>query len=174
MTHNGEDPPHPPISMLAVCSRTSSRAKRAFISQRLSPPKNPATLKFGVRGGLVWQCPLGGCALISQTPVVLPGRKSGFRAGFRPDSSRERLKIGRPAGRRNQTYTRRFVLSAQTLCRSVTRAVTLTRKLRKKTVASAWPRLSRCTKRADATRIICLGASLLVFGCVKKHGANHT
>ena len=106
--------------------------------------------------------------------IVLPGRKSGFRAGFRPDSSRERLKIGRPAGRRNQTYTRRFVLSAQTLCRSVTRAVTLTRKLRKKTVASAWPRLSRCTKRADATRIICLGASLLVFGCVKKHGANHT
>jgi hypothetical protein len=53
MTHNGEDPPHPPISMLAVCSRTSSRAKCAFISQRLSPPKNPATLKFGMRGG-VW------------------------------------------------------------------------------------------------------------------------
>ena len=51
MTHNGEDPPHPPISMLAVCSRTSSRAKCAFISQRLSPPKNPATLKFGMRGG---------------------------------------------------------------------------------------------------------------------------
>ena len=53
MTHNGEDPPHPPISMLAVCSRTSSRAKCAFISQRLSPPKNPATLKFGMWGG-VW------------------------------------------------------------------------------------------------------------------------
>jgi hypothetical protein len=51
MTHNGEDPPHPPVSMLAVCSRTSSRAKCAFISQRLSPPKNPATLKFGMRGG---------------------------------------------------------------------------------------------------------------------------
>jgi hypothetical protein len=29
---------------------------------------------------------------------VLPGRKSGFRAGFRPDSSRESLKIGPPAG----------------------------------------------------------------------------
>ena len=53
MTHNGEDPPHPPVSMLAVCSRTSSRAKCAFISQRLSPPKNPATLKSRMRGG-VW------------------------------------------------------------------------------------------------------------------------
>ena len=31
--------------------------------------------------------------------IVLPGRKSGFRAGFRPDSSRESIKIGPPAGR---------------------------------------------------------------------------
>jgi hypothetical protein len=31
--------------------------------------------------------------------IMLPGRKSGFRAGFRPDSDRENLKIG-PAGRR--------------------------------------------------------------------------
>jgi hypothetical protein len=30
--------------------------------------------------------------------IVLPGRKVGFRAGFRPDSSREILKIGPPAG----------------------------------------------------------------------------
>ncbi len=30
--------------------------------------------------------------------IVLSGRKSGFRAGFRPDSSRESLKIGPPAG----------------------------------------------------------------------------
>ena len=30
---------------------------------------------------------------------MLPGRKPGFRAGFRPDSNRENLKIGRPAGR---------------------------------------------------------------------------
>ena len=51
MTHNGEDPPHPPVSMLAVCSRTSSRARCAFISHSLSPPKNPATLKFGMWGG---------------------------------------------------------------------------------------------------------------------------
>ncbi len=32
--------------------------------------------------------------------VVLPGRKSGFRAGCRPDSNRESLKIGPAAGRR--------------------------------------------------------------------------
>ena len=32
--------------------------------------------------------------------IMLPGRKSGFRAGFRPDSNRESLKIGPPAGRR--------------------------------------------------------------------------
>ena len=32
--------------------------------------------------------------------IVLPGRKSGFRAGFRPDSSRGNLKIGPPAGLR--------------------------------------------------------------------------
>ena len=32
--------------------------------------------------------------------IVPPGRKSVFRAGFRPDSDRENLKIGTPAGRR--------------------------------------------------------------------------
>jgi len=32
--------------------------------------------------------------------IVPPGRKSVFRAGFRPDSDRESLKIGTPAGRR--------------------------------------------------------------------------
>ncbi len=32
--------------------------------------------------------------------IVLPGRKSGFRAGFWPDSYRESLKIGLPAGLR--------------------------------------------------------------------------
>ena len=31
---------------------------------------------------------------------MLPGRKSGFRGGFRPDSNRENLKIGPPAGRK--------------------------------------------------------------------------
>jgi hypothetical protein len=31
--------------------------------------------------------------------IMLPGRKSGFRAGFQPDSSRESFRIG-PAGRR--------------------------------------------------------------------------
>ncbi len=30
--------------------------------------------------------------------VELPDRKSGFRAGFRPDSNRESLNIGPPAG----------------------------------------------------------------------------
>ncbi len=41
-------------------------------------------------------------AFISQTPVVPPGRKSDFRAGFRPDSNREivtstlRPAFGRP------------------------------------------------------------------------------
>ena len=30
--------------------------------------------------------------------IVLPGRKSSFRAGFRPDSSRESIDIGPPAG----------------------------------------------------------------------------
>ncbi len=30
--------------------------------------------------------------------IVLPGREAGFRVGFRPDSSRESLKIGPPAG----------------------------------------------------------------------------
>jgi hypothetical protein len=39
-------------------------------------------------------------AFISQTPVVLPVQKSGFRAGFRPDANRENLKIGPPAGLR--------------------------------------------------------------------------
>ena len=32
--------------------------------------------------------------------IVPPGRKSVFRAGFRPDSDRESFKIGTPAGRR--------------------------------------------------------------------------
>ena len=32
--------------------------------------------------------------------IVLPGRQSGVRLGFRPDSSRENLKISTPAGRR--------------------------------------------------------------------------
>ena len=32
--------------------------------------------------------------------IVLPGRKSGFRAGFRLDSNRENIKIGPPAGLR--------------------------------------------------------------------------
>ncbi len=32
--------------------------------------------------------------------IMLPGRKSGFRAGFRPDYNRENLKIGSPAGLR--------------------------------------------------------------------------
>ncbi len=31
--------------------------------------------------------------------IVFPGRRSGFRAGFRPDSNRKNLKIGPPAGR---------------------------------------------------------------------------
>ncbi len=39
-------------------------------------------------------------AFISQTPVVLPARKSGFRGGFRLESSRESFKIGPPAGLR--------------------------------------------------------------------------
>ncbi len=32
--------------------------------------------------------------------IVFPGRKSGFRAAIRPDSSRESVKIGSPAGLR--------------------------------------------------------------------------
>ena len=32
--------------------------------------------------------------------IVLPGRKSGFRAGFRPDSIRESIEISPSAGRR--------------------------------------------------------------------------
>ena len=32
--------------------------------------------------------------------IGLPGRKSGFRAGFRPDSIRESLKLGPPVGLR--------------------------------------------------------------------------
>ncbi len=32
--------------------------------------------------------------------IVLPSRKAGFRAGFRPDSTQEHRKIGPPAGRR--------------------------------------------------------------------------
>ncbi len=35
-----------------------------------------------------------GCAL------VLPGQKSGFRAGFRPESVCENIRIGPPAGGR--------------------------------------------------------------------------
>ncbi len=45
--------------MLAACSRAASRAKCAFISQRQSHPKNPATLKFGVRGSLEKAVSLG-------------------------------------------------------------------------------------------------------------------
>ena len=39
-----------------------------------------------------------GCrwAFTSQTPVVLPGWNSGVRAGFRPDSFKENIKIGPP------------------------------------------------------------------------------
>ncbi len=42
--------------------------------------------------------------------IVLLGRKSGFRAGFRPDSSLESLIIGPPAGRRAdvEDFTRRI------------------------------------------------------------------
>ncbi len=32
--------------------------------------------------------------------IGFPGRKLGFRAGFRPDSNREDIRIGPPAGRR--------------------------------------------------------------------------
>ncbi len=32
--------------------------------------------------------------------IVLPGRKSGFRAGCRPETSRENIEIGPPVGRR--------------------------------------------------------------------------
>ncbi len=32
--------------------------------------------------------------------IVLPGRKSSYRAGFRPDHSRETFKIGPPTGPR--------------------------------------------------------------------------
>ncbi len=32
--------------------------------------------------------------------IMLPGRKSNFRAGFRPDSKRESVKIGPPGGLR--------------------------------------------------------------------------
>ncbi len=32
--------------------------------------------------------------------IIRPGRKSGFRAGFRPDSARESIEIGPPAGQR--------------------------------------------------------------------------
>ncbi len=38
---------------------------------------------------------LGGTLLYA---LMLPGRKSGFGAGFRPVSSRESLQIGPPAG----------------------------------------------------------------------------
>ncbi len=34
----------------------------------------------------------------SRLCIMFPGRKSGFRAGFRPDSNRESLEIGPPAG----------------------------------------------------------------------------
>ncbi len=39
-------------------------------------------------------------AFISQTPVMLPDRRSAFRAGLRPDSNREALNIRSPAGLR--------------------------------------------------------------------------
>ncbi len=39
-------------------------------------------------------------ACTSCCAIMLPGRKSGFRVGYGPDSNREALKIGPPAGRR--------------------------------------------------------------------------
>ena len=38
--------------------------------------------------------------------IVLPAWKAGFRARFRPDSSRESFKIGHPAGRKSDPETK--------------------------------------------------------------------
>ncbi len=50
-------------------------------------------------------CPIAGVPGIADSytlcyALVLPGRKSGFRAGFRPDSMLEDIKIGPSVGRR--------------------------------------------------------------------------
>ncbi len=60
---------------------------------------------WGPRCRYVYKCSI--CSVQCNVPcrtigyaIALPGRKSGFRAGFRPDSSRGGLKISPPAGLR--------------------------------------------------------------------------
>ncbi len=68
----------------------------------------PLELSRGESGGAGRAAELPGCYLeewrvVSPTlcyTIVLPGRKSTFRVGCRPGSSRESLKISPPAGRR--------------------------------------------------------------------------
>ena len=65
-------------------------------TSRRSPVRSTGSLLIVKRAvGRIQNCaPTLGYALL------LPGRKSGFRAGFKPDSNRESVKIGPPAGRR--------------------------------------------------------------------------
>ncbi len=72
-----------------------------------APPRPPKILKSSrIPHGRLHSCPTDPPAKttdprpdhhVSVTlcyAIVLPGRKSGFRAGFRPDSTRENIKIG--------------------------------------------------------------------------------
>ena len=57
--------------MLAVCSRTSSRAKCAFISQRLSPPQKPGNIEIRDAGGSGLATSLGRmCVYFANTGIA--------------------------------------------------------------------------------------------------------
>ncbi len=65
-------------------------------------PSNKIQRSWALRGSIpdvFWGCLPGSSGGLC-CAIVLPGRKSVFRAGFRPDSNSERFKIGPLAGRR--------------------------------------------------------------------------
>ncbi len=85
---------------LGVCDRPElvyfwgPEAPAAQTPQSLLTPPCPTRI------GIKFSCSLDGYSLES-TPcyaIMFPGRKSCFRAGFRPDSNKENFKIGPPAG----------------------------------------------------------------------------
>jgi hypothetical protein len=89
-----------PLQLSAVWGTTSSNA--AFGPQP-EPTQNQPGPRTGRAGSWLVPCSRGGAGLVHVTlcyAIVLPDRKSAFRAGFWPDCYRESNEIGPPAGLR--------------------------------------------------------------------------
>ena len=103
-----------PAATGTFCSLPPGPTKASLVLQKfpllfLDRPESAYLLKEGGAGAgsLFLQATLADCKYSESNKgatlcyaIVLPSRKSGFRAGFRPDSNRESLKSSPPAGRR--------------------------------------------------------------------------